>query len=542
MARRFYPLLLALFVLTACSLATAAEPELSGHWKVVLLGDESQPTLWLVKLDVKDGKWSGKVVATASEKLQDVTLEDLSVSDDKISFNLKGSGESFSFEGTAPKESGKPIRGNFMLGRSLIPAQLEPTKVTSFDSFELSKEILAGPPNDLRYFNAGLGLLQDATEKKAKPEEVRSWAEKTYKSADLFGARWQRDVSMRIANALSPQAAYAELAVTYARRAERMVDAKESAATHFRVQTALYHALKKAGEGSGEKAAEFAREAKKVDAKLDAIDLSVKPEKFAGRKGKGDRTLLLELFTGTACPPCVAASLAADAIAQTYKPTDVIVIAYPCQNAGPNPLGGAEVDIRQEFYDKAAAATPAVFVSGAPVQNAGGPLEVAETEYRGYRRILDGALDKDDREAGARIKLSATRKGSKVNISTDVSDIAKPSESLRLRLALVEEDIHYAGANGLRFHHNIVRAMPGGGPKGFPLAKKSDRQEIRVDLDDLRKGLNKYLDDITKEKPQFTFPQRPMDFKNLKIIAFVQNDETGEIVQAAQADVRSEKE
>jgi hypothetical protein len=537
MARRSWPLL-ALGLLALASLAPAAGPDLAGNWKVVLLDGDNQ-TLWLLQLEGKGGKWSGKVLA-AAENVQEATLEDLNVTDDKIAFSLKAEKKSFPFEGTIAKEAGRPVRGTLLLGGSLVPAQLEPTRLAALDTFDLNKETLAGPVNDLRYFNAGLGLLQDATEKKAKPEEVRSWAEKTFKAADQFGQRWQRDISMRIANALIPQPEHAELAVNYARRAERLVEAKDGPLTQYRVLTALANALKKAGQGTGDKAAKFAAEAKETEARLDGIDIGVKPEKFAGRKNKGDRTLLLEIFAGTGCRPCVAASLAANAVQKTYKPTDVVVIEYPVHNGGPNPLASPETDERQEYYGKAAAATPAVFISGASLDKAGGSLEEAESEYHTYRRLLDDALEKVGKEAGAQIKLDATRKGNKINVTADVSDLARTGDQIKLRLALVEDDVRYAGSNGLRVHHHIVRAMPGG-PKGFALTKKTDKQVVRVDLDDLRKTLGSYLDELTK-KNEVSFPQRPMDFKGLKVVAFVQNDETGEVLQAAQADVRSEKE
>jgi hypothetical protein len=537
MARRSWPLL-AVLLLALGSLALAAGPDLGGNWKLVLLDGENQ-TPWLLQFESKDGKWSGKVIA-AGKDVQEATLVDLNVSGDKVSFGMKAEKKTFPFEGTIPQEAGRPVRGTILLGSSLVPAQLDPTRLTTLDSFAVNKETLAGSPNDLRYFNAGLGLLQDATEKKAKPEEVRSWAEKTFKAAELFGQRWQRDISMRIANALAPQPEYADLAVTYARRAERLMDPKDGPLTQFRVLTALTNALKKAGQGKGDKAAKFAAEAKETEARLDAIDVGVKAEKFAGRKGKGDRTVLLELFAGTGCRPCVAASLAANAVIKSYKPTDVVVIEYPVHNGGPNPLASAETDERQDYYGKAAAATPAVFISGAYVEGAGGSFEDAESEYRDYRRLLDGALDKD-KEAGAQIKLDAARKGDKINISVDVSDLAKTGDQIKLRLALVEEQIHYAGSNGLRFHHHIVRAMPGAGAKGFALTKKADKQMIRVDLDALRKGLGSYLDEYAK-KAETSFSQRPMEFKGLKVVAFVQNDDTAEVLQAVQADVRSEKE
>ena len=43
---------------------------------------------------------------------------------------------------------------------------------------------------------------------------------------------------------------------------------------------------------------------------------------------KNDRAVLVELFTGSQCPPCVAADLAFDTLAKTYKPADAILLEY----------------------------------------------------------------------------------------------------------------------------------------------------------------------------------------------------------------------
>jgi hypothetical protein len=55
-------------------------------------------------------------------------------------------------------------------------------------------------------------------------------------------------------------------------------------------------------------------------------------------------------------------------------------------------------------------------------------------------------------------------------------------------------------------------------------------------LDDVRKNVTKYLDDTAKEIP---FPNGipALELKNLKVVAFVQNDRTKEILQAVQVDV-----
>ena len=50
--------------------------------------------------------------------------------------------------------------------------------------------------------------------------------------------------------------------------------------------------------------------------------LNFKTEKFAGRKGKSTRAVLVELFTGAQCPPCVASDMAFDGLEKTYAPGD----------------------------------------------------------------------------------------------------------------------------------------------------------------------------------------------------------------------------
>ena len=116
-----------------------------------------------------------------------------------------------------------------------------------------------------------------------------------------------------------------------------------------------------------------------------------------------------------------------------------------------------------------------------------------------------------------------------------MADLAKPSEKTKLRFALVEETVHYVGSNRIRYHHQIVRAMPGGAD-GVALKEKSSQHAVSIDLDELRQKLNKYLDETAKERP-FTNPDRPMELKNLHVVALVQDDDTGEILQGAQVPV-----
>src|SRR5207247_1179085 len=145
--------------------------------------------------------------------------------------------------------------------------------------------------------------------------EVRGWAEKAIKAAGLYGPGWQRDILLGVAQVLGQQTGYEAIALPYAQRAERLLDDKEPPAVRKQVLEVLAGVLEKAGK---------AEEAKKVQARIAKLDFSIKPRPFAGRKGNSDRVVLVELFTGAQCPPCVAADLAFDALKKTFKPSEVV--------------------------------------------------------------------------------------------------------------------------------------------------------------------------------------------------------------------------
>ena len=98
------------------------------------------------------------------------------------------------------------------------------------------------------------------------------------------------------------------------------------------------------------------------------------------------------------------------------------------------------------------------------------------------------------------VKAKAVRKGDKIDISAEASGIEKPNEKLKLRLALVEDKVRFTGGNSLRFHHQVVRALPGGA-KGFPIKDKSIKQDVTVDLANVKETITKYLETYNKDKP-----------------------------------------
>ena len=81
-------------------------------------------------------------------------------------------------------------------------------------------------------------------------------------------------------------------------------------------------------------------------------------------------------------------------------------------------------------------------------------------------------------------------------------------------------------------------AVPGAecGPDG--VAGKEGKTEQTADVAAIRKELTNYLDEYAAKERPFPYPKiRPMDLANLKAVALIQNDKTGEILQAVQFDV-----
>jgi hypothetical protein len=61
--------------------------------------------------------------------------------------------------------------------------------------------------------------------------------------------------------------------------------------------------------------------------------------------------------------------------------------------------------------------------------------------------------------------------------------------------------------------------------------------QATVKLGELRKQLEDYLK-RTEEATGFPNKDRPLELKTLRVVAFVQNDETGEVLQAGQVEVK----
>jgi thiol-disulfide isomerase/thioredoxin len=327
-----------------------------------------------------------------------------------------------------------------------------------------------------------------------------------------------------------------------------MLDPKASPLTQVRFLSTLGSALQKSGMPDKIKVLEARIEKLEAPAfaEYSKTALDFVPAKV--EKSKSKRAVLVELFTGAMCPPCVAADLAFDALEKAFPSSDVVLLQYHLHVPGPDALSNADTEKRGEFYGRTLRGTPTIYFSGKADKDVqgGGGREDSEDKFKEYRDTalkLLGPLNLKAIALGENLpptlQARAVRKGNKIVIQAAVRDVAKPGESTRLRLALVEDWVRYKARNGMLYHHRVVRAMPGG-VAGTPITKKDLDHAVSVDLKDLRAGLHKYLDDFIKNESPFPDAQRPMRFRDLHVVAFVQHDDTMEVLQAIDVPVTEE--
>ena len=506
----------------------------TGTWRFSLPGQQGSIN-FLIMLSASDGKYVGDFLGSTAQLKVEPKIVDVSVKDGLLRFALQIADDKLTFEGRPAADNSK-VLGSLALGGEPQLVELTPTKLKNLtDTFALSRE-LAETATGPELFRAVAAILAGATSKKLTPAEVNGYVEKATKAAAAYGPRWERNIALRIAGTLAGQDGFADVVVAQVKKVEAGIDAKGDIAENMQSYSMLSDILGKA------KKPDLVAAMKAEVAKLEARDYEeyskknppFKPTAYEGRRGKSDRVVMDELFTGAECPPCVAVDLACDGIEKTYKPTDVILLQYHLHIPGPDPLTNPDGIARSKTYGDKVKGTPALFLSGKSEGGGGGAAKASEVKYKSFRESIETLL-----ETPSTVKVTATAilKGSELTIAAKVAELAKPGEKIALRFALTEDTVRYAGGNGLRYHHNVVRALPGGA-KGFTLDKKDFDKEVKVNIDEIRKGLTKYLEEFGKGEDEFPNPDRPLDLKKLKVVAFVQDDATGEILQAVQVEVK----
>ncbi|MBI1917337.1 MAG: DUF1223 domain-containing protein [Planctomycetes bacterium] len=503
----------------------------AGTWKVLLPLQTADPW-WLVRFEAKEGgAWSGKVVAH-SEEVPRSELTNIALKDGILQFGVKVGDARLDFTIRVPAADAAKMKGTGGIRNTIQPVELHRTTLASLDKTELNKEIVATSKDDIAVIKAVGGLVGKAAFLKAKPEEVRRWVDRALKGAEPYGERFQLDVLLQLVEALNEQDGMANVTLPYARRAERLLNQKDRPNVRKRALDLLAAALERAGKED---------EAREVSARAKKIDFTVSSQPYPPRTGKNNRAVVVELFTGTECPPCVAADLAFDALTKTFQPSEAILLEYHEHIPGPDPLTNADTVARMKYYGETFArevrGTPSTLFNGTPGAGGGGGRDAAQDKYDQFFKAITDQLDQ---QARVNLKAKAVRKGDKIDISAEVADLKDTGATVRLRLVLVEEKIEYKGGNGIGEHHHVVRGFPGG-LDGIALKEKTAKQTASVDLGELRTQLKKYLQETYKKLEEELPKDVPMELKKLHVVALVQDDNTREVLHAIQVEVEESK-
>ena len=582
-------------VLATVTLATQAQekPSLDGTWLLSYGGlPVTQTRLGILKIETEDGKSTVNVVAGSPQKgATPPTFSDLKIDGAKISFKIGLGPNKFSFEGTIDPKNPKKILGNFGDNDRVFRAALESTELKKLEQKDMFFSESPSPKmaeiNDLRRapnaarakarqeedsdekakllkeatelqkvsdektpglykelvketespyaLTAAEALLAQAAKIKASADDVATWAKLLEADSKKYGARIEQTGIAKLASTIAGQDGFADIAMTYAERAAGVPNMPPK----NRVAALKVLALVQTKSGKTELAQKTEIEIAKIDEQLDteynATVPPFKPKKYEGRTDKSaNKVAVMELFTGTQCPPCVAADVGYDGLIKSYKPQDVILIQYHLHIPGPDPLTNADSVARSEYYNKVAkgaiGGTPSTLFNGKSLAGGGGGMANSEKKYNEYSEILNETLEKS---TDIKLAGSLKRADDALTVTVDVTGMKEPKDTLKLRLLLLEDNIRYVGSNGVRFHHHVVRSLLGTG-KGIAVKDMTDGKHTATQsVKALQADLKQYLDEYNATSP-FPYPDRPLALKGLTVVALIQDDATGEILQAIQ--------
>ena len=240
---------------------------------------------------------------------------------------------------------------------------------------------------------------------------------------------------------------------------------------------------------------------------------------------RGNKRILVELFTGMQCPPCVAADLALAALGKTFGPDEVIIIRHHQHIPLPDGMVNQDSEERGAYYETGS--TPTIVMNGMVVDARyyAGPIQIAGQSYSILRKVIDPRLTEKTEVA---LELTAAVTDGQLNISVAATGIPEDVlPSCRLRMAIVENDVRTmipASSNGIRDHEFLVRDMLGIA-KGIPPKKGELKYSASIPVSDLQKNLTDYIQRYEAgRRIEFPAEMKPPIKGALSLVAWVQND------------------
>ena len=184
--------------------------------------------------------------------------------------------------------------------------------------------------------------------------------------------------------------------------------------------------------------------------------------------GTSPKFNVVEVFTGTWCPPCANADPALSRLTEEYKSSAVFLFWHCCQNTNPTP--GTNYDpywtsgtynTRRNFYVPGSFGIPTVIFNGGGEYLDGTLVDVGSgltpAAYDTYRMELEDNLDPTSNMA---VSISADMTPTTVYVTVSVTATDPVTQSdLFVRTVLYEDALYYMGDNGAPYHRNVPRGL-----------------------------------------------------------------------------------
>ena len=280
----------------------------------------------------------------------------------------------------------------------------------------------------------------------------------------------------------------------------------------------------------------------------------VKGEKYRAERGRTDRVVLAEFFTGAGCIPCIPFDYSFETTLEDYSRNELALLVYHWHAPSLDPMGNRSSDARVKYYGVVGA--PTVFLNGEKFSreqdSSANEDRDPNTARRAYAALNSKIRANLKTAPEARIKLTVKRDGSKVKTGITTDSLKDLERDVTLHVALIENEVIYSGENGLRFHPMVVRSLArSSGESGYGfkvVAGKANKFEYVFDLEGISAENLRYYDEWPAERNKEvnarvggdagfdvgTFKEQRHLIKadNLSVVAFLQDNKTKAILQA----------
>ena len=264
----------------------------------------------------------------------------------------------------------------------------------------------------------------------------------------------------------------------------------------------------------------------------EASERPFQPPPFTPPANWKGKTVLAEVFTGSECPPCVAAGYGFDGLKESYPTQYLAILKYHLPIPRYDPMMNPATKKRQDYYGREIiSGTPTAIIDGVKSVSAGGGRNDSLAVFNRAKTEIDSVLTAN---ADVTIKATATLMGDTVQVNCEFSKIIQGAD---YNVVLVQTEEEFKGGNGIAVHKMVVRDIE--------TVKPTDKATVAFNIPASEKAAGDYITEWGKteaaqrrmQPSQWPAQHTKMDRAKLKAVVFVQDTNTRQVYNAFVADV-----